>query len=92
MTGLSLIVTLKEQLDKPHEFTAVHVTIVVPVGKNKPEEGEQDIVEGDPLATGSVHVTKWLSHCVMLFGQEVITGMIQFWYRISTSSNDPLQG
>jgi hypothetical protein len=61
--GLSLIVTLNEQLELPHEFVAVHVTVVVPVGNALPEEGEHiTSADGVPVEVGSVHVAMWLSH------------------------------
>ena len=57
ITGLSFIVTVNEQLELPQEFDAVHVTVVVPVGKLEPDAGEQitDAV-GVPDAVGSVQV------------------------------------
>ena len=57
ITGVSLIVTLNEQLDEPQEFVAVQVTLVVPVANVEPEAGEQDTVAaGVPVAVGSVQV------------------------------------
>ena len=57
ITGDSLIVTVNEQLDVPHELTAVHVTIVCPVTNVEPEEGTHVTVAGGiPVAVGSVHV------------------------------------
>jgi hypothetical protein len=57
MTGVSLIVTLNEQLEEPQEFVAVHVNVVVPVANVEPEAGEQETVAaGVPVAVGSVHV------------------------------------
>ena len=57
MTGLSLIVTLKVQVELTQELLAVHVTTVVPAENVEPEAGEQDTVAaGDPDAAGSVHV------------------------------------
>ena len=44
ITGLSLIVTLKVQVDEPQEFVAVQVTVVVPVVNVEPETGEQTTV------------------------------------------------
>ena len=40
ITGDSLIVTLNEQLDDPHELVAVHVTVVVPVLNEVPDAGK----------------------------------------------------
>ena len=63
ITGDSLIVTLKEQLDDPHEFVAVQVTVVVPVTNVDPEVGEQVTVGvGVPVAVGLLHEATWLSH------------------------------
>ena len=57
MTGLSLIVTLKEHEELPHEFVAVHVTAVVPVAKEDPEAGEHDTVAaGVPVEDGVANV------------------------------------
>ena len=63
ITGVSLIVTLNEQLELPHELDAVHVTVVVPVAKEVPLSGEQTTVAaGLAVAVGSVQVATWLSH------------------------------
>ena len=63
MTGLSLIVTLNEQLDVPHELEAVQVTKVVPAANVEPDAGEQTTdAAGEPEAAGSVHVATLLSH------------------------------
>jgi len=76
ITGLSLIVTLNEQLEEPHEFVAVQVTVVEPAAKVEPDAGEQAIeAAGEPVAEGSVHVATWLSHWVMLPGQAPIIGL-----------------
>ena len=57
ITGVSLIVTLNEQLEEPQELVAVQVTLVVPVANVEPEAGEQDTVAaGVPVAVGSVQV------------------------------------
>ena len=57
MTGLSLIVTLKVQVELEQEFVAVQVTTVVPAENVDPETGEQaTVAEGTPDAVGSVHV------------------------------------
>ena len=57
MTGLSLMVTLNEQVEEPQGFVAVQVTEVVPVAKVDPDAGEQTTVgAGVPVADGSDHV------------------------------------
>ena len=54
MTGLSLIVTLNEQVEDPQEFVAVQVTAVVPVEKELPEAGIQTtFAAGVPVAEGA---------------------------------------
>jgi hypothetical protein len=56
ITGLSLIVTEKEQLELPQEFVAVHVTEVVPIEKVEPDAGTHvTIGVGAPIAVGFVH-------------------------------------
>jgi hypothetical protein len=63
ITGVSLIVTLNEQLDDPHEFVAVQVTEVVPEAKVEPDEGEHETdAAGVPIAEGVEKVATWLSH------------------------------
>ena len=63
ITGVSLIVTLKEHDELPHEFVAVHVTAVVPLLNALPLAGEQTTVaDGLPVDVGSVHVAMLLSH------------------------------
>ena len=53
MTGLSLIVTLKVQVDEPQEFVAVQVTSVVPVTNVDPDAGEQvTVAAGVPVEVG----------------------------------------
>jgi len=53
ITGLSLIVTLNEQDEDPHELVAVHVTAVVPVENEDPDAGEQTtFAAGVPVADG----------------------------------------
>ena len=57
MIGLSLIVTVKEQLDVPQVLDAVQVTVVVPVANVEPDAGEQTtLAAGLPLEVGFVHV------------------------------------
>ena len=57
ITGLSLIVTVNEQLEVPHTLEAVQVTVVVPVENVKPDAGEQTtLAAGLPLEEGFVHV------------------------------------
>ena len=47
------MVTLKEQDEVPHVFTAVQVTVVVPVAKVLPDAGAQlTLAAGDPVAEG----------------------------------------
>jgi hypothetical protein len=76
IAGLSLMVTLNEQLEVPHEFVAVHDTVVVPVVNVEPDAGEQTTdAAGDPVEVGSVHVAMWLSHCTMFEGHAPITGL-----------------
>ena len=63
ITGISLMVTVNEQLEVPQTLDAVHVTVVVPVAKVEPDAGEQTtIAVGLPLDVGSVQVAMWLSH------------------------------
>jgi hypothetical protein len=63
MTGLSLTVTLNEQLDVPHEFAAEHVTTVVPKANVEPEAGEQTTAAaGEPEAVGVIQEATLLSH------------------------------
>ena len=51
------MVTLNEQLDVPHTFDAVHVTVVVPVTKVEPDAGEQTtLATGLPLEVGLIQV------------------------------------
>lgn len=55
ITGLSLIVTVNEQLDAPQEFVAVHCTVVAPVAKLEPDAGIQiTLAAGDAVAVGAV--------------------------------------
>ena len=57
ITGLSLIVTVNEQLEFPHVLDAVQVTVVVPVANVEPDAGEHTTVAaGLPLEVGSVQV------------------------------------
>jgi len=57
ITGLSLIVTLNEQDEEPHELVAVHVTAVVPILNELPDEGEQTtFAAGVPVADGVLKV------------------------------------
>ena len=57
ITGVSLIVTLNEQLDEPQVLVAVHVTLVVPVANVLPLAGEQTTLGvGVPVAVGVVNV------------------------------------
>jgi hypothetical protein len=56
ITGLSLIVTLNEQDEVPHELVAVHVTAVVPVMNVEPDAGTHTTV-ADPVDVGVVNVT-----------------------------------
>ena len=57
MTGLSLIVTVNEQLDVPQTFEAAQVTDVIPVANVEPDAGEQTTVAaGLPLDVGFVQV------------------------------------
>ena len=57
ITGLSLIVTVNEQLEVLHTFDAVQVTVVVPVEKVEPDAGIQvTVADGLPLEVGSVQV------------------------------------
>ena len=57
ITGLSLIVTVKEQLEVPQTLDAVHVTVVVPVANVDPDAGEHTTAAaGLPLEVGSVQV------------------------------------
>ena len=57
ITGDSLIVTENEQLDAPHEFVAVQVTVVVPALNVEPDAGVQITFGlGVPVAVGVVHV------------------------------------
>ena len=57
ITGLSLMVTVNEQLEVPQRLEAVHVTVVVPVAKVEPDAGEHTTVAvGLPLEVGLVQV------------------------------------
>ncbi len=57
ITGVSLIVTVNEHCEMPHELLAVQITEVVPEANVEPEAGVQDTVgEGDPTAVGLVQV------------------------------------
>ena len=57
MVGLTLIVTVNEQLDVPQTFDEVQVTDVVPVANVEPDEGEHTTVAaGLPLEVGFVQV------------------------------------
>jgi hypothetical protein len=47
--GTGRTVTVKVQLFVPQEFVATHVTVEVPIGKQKPDGGLQKA--GVPLAT-----------------------------------------
>ena len=78
ITGLSLIVTLNEQDEVPHELVAVHVTAVVPIVNEDPESGEHTTTGVVPVAVGSVQVAIKLSHCMMSDGHAPITGGTQF--------------
>ena len=75
ITGLSLIVTLNEQLDVPHTLDDVQVTVVVPATKAEPDAGTQvTVAAGLPLEVGFIHVATLLSHWVMFEGHAPITG------------------
>ena len=51
------MLTVNEQLEVLHTFDAVHVTVVVPVGKVEPDEGTHaTVAAGLPLEVGSVQV------------------------------------
>ena len=57
ITGLSLIVTLNEHDELPHEFVAVQVTAVVPVLNVEPEAGEHvTVAAGVPVEVGVLNV------------------------------------
>ena len=57
ITGDSLIVTLNEQLEEPHELVAVQVTVVVPEEKVEPDAGTQvTVAAGVPDAVGFVQL------------------------------------
>jgi hypothetical protein len=84
MTGLSLIVTLNEQLEVPHPLVAVHVTAVVPAENVEPDAGLHDTIGVVPVDVGSVHVAVVLSHCVIGEGHAPITGGTQFCISQST--------
>ena len=57
ITGLSLIVTVKEQLEVLHTLDAVQVTVVVPVAKVEPDAGTHvTAAAGLPLEVGSIQV------------------------------------
>ena len=74
ITGLSLIVTLKEQEDVPHEFVAVQVTTVVPEENELPEAGTQlTEAAGEPVEDGVEYVTIGLQ-LEISEGQLPITG------------------
>ena len=48
---VSLTVTVKVQVVGPD--VAVHVTVVVPTGKNEPDAGEQVTVPQEPVVVGA---------------------------------------
>lgn len=55
ITGLSLINTLNAHEELPHEFEALHVTIVIPAANEVPEAGLQvTVAAGEPVADGVV--------------------------------------
>jgi hypothetical protein len=57
ITAVSFIVTVNEHEELPQVLDAVHVTVVVPVGKEKPDAGEHTtLAAGNPEAVGSIHV------------------------------------
>ena len=57
ITGDSLIVTLNEHEELPHELVAVQVTVVVPAEKVEPDAGTQvTVAAGVPEEVGSVQV------------------------------------
>jgi len=70
-------VTLNEQLEDPHPFVAVQVTVVVPARKLDPEAGEHDTTGEVPVAVGSVHVGLKL-HVTISDGHAPMTGGTQF--------------
>ena len=80
ITGLSLMVTLNEQLELPATLVAVQVTNVVPAANVLPEAGEQTTVGvGVPVAVGVANVATALHNPASLFlvifaGQAPITG------------------
>ena len=57
ITGDSLIVTLNEHEELPHELVAVQVTVVVPEEKVEPDAGTHTTLgAGVPEAVGSVQL------------------------------------
>jgi len=69
------MVTLKVHEEFPHTFAALHVTVVVPVAKEDPDEGTHTTgAAGVPLAEGSLHDAIWLSHCTIFPGHAPTTG------------------
>ena len=75
ITGDSLMVTVKEQLEDPQLLDALQVTVVVPIANVDPDAGVQTTIGVVPDAVGSVQVAVVLSHCTMLPGQLPITGL-----------------
>ena len=73
---MSLTVTLNEQLEPAW---LVHVTVVVPTGKNEPEAGLQVTVPQEPVAMGAKVTTAphWFVslHLVMFEGQDIVHAM-----------------
>lgn len=74
--GVSLMVTVNEHDDVPHELVAEQFTVEVPVGNAEPDAGVQVTAgAGAPVADGGVKVAMCESHCVILTGHEPITGV-----------------
>lgn len=61
--GVSLTVTVNEQLDVPQELVATQFTVVVPAANVEPDAGVHTTdAAGVPVAVGSVQVATKLSH------------------------------
>ncbi len=74
--SVSLIVTVNVQLETPHEFVAVAVTVVVPTGKVLPETGEKEIVgAGVPVAV-AVNVTLFRAQRPVVLARVMLAGHV----------------
>ncbi len=78
---MSLTVTVNVQDSGPALLFDLHVTVVVPTGKNEPEAGEQTTVPQVPVVVGALYVTTaphWFGSllCVLFAGQVIVQGAV----------------